>query len=196
MKTAPYVQRYDCLHITSSLQTAAELKQGLCGISWFFNVIVLRDSPWFFVTLQTIMNPHRRAKHRYVPLIGEKGLAVLKTGCLGTNQGVGLIACSVIIDTNLRGLARVENVERNGEFWEYDELPRERTISVIFRFSIPLSTGRYITLQTFTIFRISCEPPRFSILKTELAHCQTRNTVTLAHCLFGPKCCECNSGWV
>ena len=33
-----------------------------------------------------------------------------------TNQGVGLIACSVIIDTNLRGLARVENVERNGEF--------------------------------------------------------------------------------
>ena len=49
-------------------------------------------------------------------MIGEKGLAVLKTDCLGTNQGVGLIACSVIIDTNLRGLARVENVERNGEF--------------------------------------------------------------------------------
>ena len=45
----------------------------------------------------------------------------------------------------------------------------------------PLSTGRYITLQTITIFRISCESPRFSILKTELAHCQTRNTVTLAH---------------
>ena len=67
-------------------------------------------------TLQTIMNPHRRAKHRHEPLIGEKGLAVLKTGCLGTNQGVGRIVCSVIIDTNLRGLARVENVERNGEF--------------------------------------------------------------------------------
>ena len=49
-------------------------------------------------------------------MIGEKELAVLKTDCLGTNQGVGLIACSVIIDTNLRGLARVENVERNGEF--------------------------------------------------------------------------------
>ena len=46
-------------------------------------------------------------------MIGEKGLAVLKTGCLGTNQGVGLIACSVIVDTNLRGLARVENVERS-----------------------------------------------------------------------------------
>ena len=35
---------------------------------------------------------------------------------VGTNQGVGLIACLVITDTNLRGLARVENVERNGEF--------------------------------------------------------------------------------
>ena len=58
----------------------------------------------------------RIAKQRYEIVIGEKGLAVLKTGCLGTNQGVGLIACSVIIDTNLRGLARVENVERNGEF--------------------------------------------------------------------------------
>ena len=49
-------------------------------------------------------------------MIGEKGLAVLKTGCLVSHQGVGLIACWVIIDTNLRGLARVENVERNGEF--------------------------------------------------------------------------------
>ena len=62
------------------------------------------------------MNPHRIEKQRYEIVIGEKGLAVLKTGCLGTNQGVGLISCSVIIDTNLRGLARVENVERNGEF--------------------------------------------------------------------------------
>ena len=67
-------------------------------------------------TLQTIMNPRRIAKQRYENVIGEKELAVLKTDCLGTNQGVGLIACSVIIDTNLRGLARVENVERNGEF--------------------------------------------------------------------------------
>ena len=59
---------------------------------------------------------YRIAKHRYEIVIGEKRLAVLKTGYLGTNQGVGLIACSVIIDTNLRGLAGVENVERNGEF--------------------------------------------------------------------------------
>lgn len=59
---------------------------------------------------------YRIAKHRYEIVIGENGLAVLKTGCLGTNQGVGLIACSVITDTNLRGLAGVENVERNGEF--------------------------------------------------------------------------------
>lgn len=57
---------------------------------------------------------HSKAEVQNV--IGEKELAVLKTDCLGTNQGVGLIACSVIIDTNLRGLARVENVERNGEF--------------------------------------------------------------------------------
>ena len=63
-----------------------------------------------------IMKPHRIAKHRYEIVIGEKGLAVLKTGCLGTNQGVGLIACSVMIDAKLRGLAGVENVERNGEF--------------------------------------------------------------------------------
>ena len=49
-------------------------------------------------------------------MIGQKELAVLKTGCLVSHQGVGLIACLVIIDTNLRGLARVENVERNGEF--------------------------------------------------------------------------------
>ena len=62
------------------------------------------------------MNPRRIAKQRYENVIGEKELAVLKTDCLETNQGVGLIACSVIIDTNLRGLARVENVERNGEF--------------------------------------------------------------------------------
>ena len=57
-------------------------------------------------------SPHSKAES----VIGEKGLAVLKTGCLVSHQGVGLIACSVIIDTNLRGLARVENVERNGEF--------------------------------------------------------------------------------
>ena len=79
-------------------------------------MIVLRVSPWFFAPLQKIMIYYRTAKHRYEIVIGEKGLAVLKTGCLGTNQGVGLIACSVIIDTNLRGLALVENVERNGEF--------------------------------------------------------------------------------
>ena len=79
-------------------------------------MIVLRVLPWLAVILMAIMKPHRIAKHRYEIVIGEKGLAVLKTGCLGTNQGVGLIACSVIIDTNLRGLARVENVERNGEF--------------------------------------------------------------------------------
>ena len=79
-------------------------------------MIVLRVSPWFFATLHSIMIYYRIAKHRYEIVIGEKGLAVLKTGCLGTNQGVGLIACSGIIDTNLRGLAGVENVERNGEF--------------------------------------------------------------------------------
>lgn len=62
------------------------------------------------------MKYYRRAKQRYEIVIGEKGLAVLKTGCLVRHQGVGLIACSVIIDTNLRGLAGVENVERNGEF--------------------------------------------------------------------------------
>ena len=62
------------------------------------------------------MKPCCTAKHRYEIVIGEKGVAVLKTGCLGTNQGVGLIACSVIIDTNIRGFAGVENVERNGEF--------------------------------------------------------------------------------
>ena len=79
-------------------------------------MIVLRVLPWFIDTLQTIMNPHRIARQRYEIVIGQKELAVLKADCLGTNQGVGLIACSVIIDTNLRGLARVENVERNGEF--------------------------------------------------------------------------------
>ena len=79
-------------------------------------MIVLCVSAWFCATLQEIMIYYRIAKHRYEIVIGENGLAVLKTGCLGTNQGVGLIACSVIIDTNLRGLARVENVERNGEF--------------------------------------------------------------------------------
>ncbi len=62
------------------------------------------------------MKPHRTAKQRYVIVIGEKGLAVLKTGWLASHHGVGLIACSVIIDTNLRGLAGVENVERNGEY--------------------------------------------------------------------------------
>ena len=56
-----------------------------------------------------IMKPYWSARLRYEIVIGEKGLAALKTGCLGTNQGVGLIACSVIIDTNLRGLAGVEN---------------------------------------------------------------------------------------
>ena len=79
-------------------------------------MIVLRVLPWLAVILMAIMKPHRIAKHRYEIVIGEKGLAVLKTGCLVSHQGVGLIACLVIIDTNLRGLARVENVERNGEF--------------------------------------------------------------------------------
>ena len=79
-------------------------------------MIVLRVLPWFIDTLRGIMRYDRRAKLRYEIVIGEKELAVLKTDCLGTNQGVGLIACSVIIDTNLRGLARVEDVERNGEF--------------------------------------------------------------------------------
>ena len=60
-----------------------------------------------------VLSLKNRIKHRYEIVIGEKGLAVLKTGCLGINQGVGLIAYSVMIDTNLRGLARVENVERN-----------------------------------------------------------------------------------
>ena len=79
-------------------------------------MIVLRVSPWFIVILQAIMKSYCSARLRYEIVIGEKGLAVLKTDCLGTNQGVGLIACSAIIDTNLRGLAGVENVERNGEF--------------------------------------------------------------------------------
>ena len=79
-------------------------------------MIVLCVSEWFFATLHGIMIYYRIAKHRYEIVIGEKGLAVLKTGCLASHQGVGLIACSVIIDTNLRGLAGVENVERNGEF--------------------------------------------------------------------------------
>ena len=48
-------------------------------------------------------------------MIGEKGFAVLKTDCPEINQGVGLIACAGVIDTNLRRLARAENVERNGE---------------------------------------------------------------------------------
>ena len=34
------------------------------------------------------------------------------------------------------------------------------------------------------------------LVQNQLAHCQTRNTVTLAHCLFDPECCECNSGQV
>ena len=79
-------------------------------------MIVLRVSPWFDDNLQMIMNPHRTAKQRYEIVIGEKGLAVLKTGWLASHHGVGLIACSVIMDTNLRGLAGVENVERNGEY--------------------------------------------------------------------------------
>jgi hypothetical protein len=62
------------------------------------------------------MKPYWSARLRYEIVIGEKGFAVLKTGCLASHQGVGLIACPVIIDTNPRGLARVENVERNGEF--------------------------------------------------------------------------------
>ena len=73
-------------------------------------------------TLQTIMNPHRRAKYRHEPLIGEKGFAVLKTGCSATNHGVGLIAWAGVIDTNPRRLARVENVERNGEFEKGNKL--------------------------------------------------------------------------
>ena len=79
-------------------------------------MIVLCVSPRFVDNLQVIMNPCWPARLRYEIVIGEKGLAVLKTGCLGTNQGVGLIVCLVIIDTNLRGLAEVENVERDGEF--------------------------------------------------------------------------------
>ena len=31
---------------------------------------------------------YRTAKRSHEIVIGEKGLAVLKTGCLGTNQGV------------------------------------------------------------------------------------------------------------
>ena len=77
---------------------------------------VLRVSSWFVENLQMIMKLHRTAKLRCEIVIGEKVFAVLKTGCLGTNQGVGLIACAGGIDTNLRWLARVENVERNGEF--------------------------------------------------------------------------------
>ena len=72
--------------------------------------------PRFFADLRGIMIYYRIAKHRYEIVIGENGLAVLKTGCLGINQGVGLIACADIIDTNPWRLARVENVERNGEF--------------------------------------------------------------------------------
>ena len=34
------------------------------------------------------------------------------------------------------------------------------------------------------------------IQHSRLAHCQTRNTVTLAHWLDRPKCCECYSGQV
>ena len=68
------------------------------------------------------MNPRRIAKQRYENVIGEKELAVLKTDCLGTNQGVGLIAWAGVIDTNLRRLARVENVERNGEFEKGNKL--------------------------------------------------------------------------
>ena len=79
-------------------------------------MVVLCVPAKFFATLSAIMKSVRVAKHRYEPVIGEKGLAVLKTGCLARHQGVGLIACLVISDTNLRGLARVENVERNGEF--------------------------------------------------------------------------------
>ena len=45
-----------------------------------------------------LMNPHRRAKQWYEIVIGEKGLAVLKTGCLVSHQGVGHIACFCIID--------------------------------------------------------------------------------------------------
>ena len=62
------------------------------------------------------MKPYWSARLRYEIVIGEKGFAVLKTDCPEINQGVGLIACAGGIDTNLRGLARVENVGRNGEF--------------------------------------------------------------------------------
>ena len=76
----------------------------------------LRVSSWFVVILQAIMKPFWSTRLRYEIVIGEKGLAVLKTDCPEANQGVGFIACSAIIDTNLRWLAEVENVERNGEF--------------------------------------------------------------------------------
>ena len=50
-------------------------------------MIVLRVSARFFVTLRGIMIYYRTAKQRYEIVIGEKGLAILKTGCLGINQG-------------------------------------------------------------------------------------------------------------
>ena len=56
------------------------------------------------------------AKQRYEIMIGEKGLAVLKTDYLASHHEFGLTPCAGIIDTNIRRLARVENVERNGEF--------------------------------------------------------------------------------
>ena len=39
-------------------------------------------------------------------------------------------------------------------------------------------------------------PSATVLVQNQLAHCQTRNTVTLAHWLSGTKCCECNSGQV
>ena len=53
----------------------------------FFNVIVLHVSPWFFATLHGIMIYYRTAKHRYEIVIGENGLAVLKTGRLLSQSG-------------------------------------------------------------------------------------------------------------
>lgn len=45
-----------------------------------------------------VLSLKNRIKHRYEIVIGEKGLAVVKTGCLASHQGVGLIACLVMAD--------------------------------------------------------------------------------------------------
>ena len=135
MRVGLYVQRVDFLRGTSCLQTAAVLKQGQRRKRRFPYVIVLRDSLWFIDTLQTIMKPYRRAKHRYEIVIGEKGLAVLKTGCLLSQSGSWTYR---LLGHNRYEPSGACTGRECGEKW---------------------STGRYITLQTITIFRISCEPP-------------------------------------